>query len=180
MTNIPAIKLHAQPTIEPVSLEEVKTYLRIDGESENSLITSMIKAAREAAEKYMRISINNQKWKLSFDESTPEEAALPYGPVNAVDSVKVFDDSETETTFSTNNYYLSAGNSSIIFKQIPSGRRVEVIYSTGIAADAASVPVLIKQGILTHIALMFERNSIIPEINTAAKSLYNFYRAVML
>lgn len=180
MTNIPAIKLHVQPTIEPVTLDEVKTYLRIDGESENSLITSMIKAARESAEKYMRVSINTQKWKLSFDEVAPQEVVLPYGPVNAVDSVKVFDDSETESTFSTDNYYLSAGNRSIIFKQIPSGRRIEIIYSTGISADAAGVPVLIKQGMFTHIALMFERNSIIPEINTTAKSLYNFYRAVML
>ncbi len=177
---VPAIVLHTQPSVEPVTLAEVKTYLRTDGESENSLITSMAKAAREAAEKYMRISINTQKWKISFNESTPEEVVLPYGPVNAMDSVKVFDDSETETTFDAANYYLTAGNRSIFFKQIPSGRRVEIIYSTGISADAAGVPVLIKQGILTHTSLMYERNSLIPEINSTAKSLYDFYRAVMI
>ena len=177
---IPAIQLHQAPAVEPVTVAEVKTYLRIDGESEDGLISSMISAARIAAEKYMKVSIISQKWKLSFDEICPQEIRLPYGPVVAIDSVKTIDSEATETTFDSDNYYLTSGNLSIYFREIPSGQRVEIIYSTGFGAAADNVPELIKQGIMAHVALMFERKLAVAEVSETAKSLYNVYRNITI
>ena len=42
---------------EPVSLQEVKTYLRIDGEEEDSLLAGLIPVAREHCENYLNASL---------------------------------------------------------------------------------------------------------------------------
>jgi len=173
-----SIELYQAPESEPITLDEVKTFLRIDGDSENDSISIMISAARMAAEKYMRNSIISQKWKLSFDEITNCKVSLPYGPVTAIDSVNLISTSGESTEFSDTNYYLTAGNRSIYFSQIPNGRRVEIIFSTGMAEDATTVSALIKQGLLAHIAFMYERKQLDVEPGSTAKSLYNFYRNI--
>ena len=42
---------------EPVSLQEVKTYLRIDGEEEDSLLADLLAAARQHAEDYLNAEL---------------------------------------------------------------------------------------------------------------------------
>ena len=43
-----------QPTQEPVALEEIKEYLRIDGDDEDVLLASLITAARCYCEDYQK------------------------------------------------------------------------------------------------------------------------------
>jgi uncharacterized phiE125 gp8 family phage protein len=178
--NIPAIVLYQAPSVEPLSVDEVKAYLRIDGNTEDALITSMIKSARTTAEKYMGLSLISQKWKLSFDDICAQEIELPYGPVVGIDLVKLYDAQNAETTFSTGNYYLTSGNLSIYFREIPSSQRVEIIYSTGFGASAGAVPELIKQGILAHIAFMYERKFVSNQATEVAKNLYSVYRKIKI
>ena len=54
---------------EPVSLQEAKTYLRIDGEEEDSLLATLISAARQHAENYLNAS-------LPAETQTPVKQAL--------------------------------------------------------------------------------------------------------
>ena len=42
---------------EPVSLQEAKTYLRIDGEEEDSLLATLISAARQHCGNYLNASL---------------------------------------------------------------------------------------------------------------------------
>ena len=42
---------------EPVSLQEVKIYLRIDGEEEDSLLADLLAAARQHAEDYLNAEL---------------------------------------------------------------------------------------------------------------------------
>ena len=42
---------------EPVSLQEVKTYLRIDGEEEDSLLADLLATARQHAEDYLNAEL---------------------------------------------------------------------------------------------------------------------------
>lgn len=177
---MPVIELYQAPSVEPLSVDDVKQYLRIDGDSEDQTISTMISSARMAAEKYMKLSIISQKWKLTFNETTPDEVSLPYGPVTGIDSVKTIDENNVETVFASSNYYLTAGNLSIYFNEIPSDLKVQIIYNTGFSSSAANVPALIKQGMLAHIAFMFDRKVFASELNSTAKNLYNFYRNINL
>ncbi len=176
----PVIEIFQAPSVEPVSLDEAKTYLRIDGENEDDLINSMISAARITTEKYIGLSIISQKIKLSYDECVPTEIILPYGPVTAIDSVTIIDTDENDNLLDNSNYYLSAGKVSLIFNQQPYGRRTEIIYSTGLATDESDVPAILKQGLFAHIAGLYERKDASAAMSSASISLYNFYRNVRI
>ena len=54
---------------EPLTLTEIKEYLRIDGEEENSLLTALLSAALSHSENYLQAP-------LPSETSTPVKQAL--------------------------------------------------------------------------------------------------------
>ncbi|MGM9582163.1 MAG: head-tail connector protein [Phascolarctobacterium sp.] len=55
-----------EPEQEPVTLEEVKAYLRIDDDSEDVLLQALIKAAREYCENYQRVAYFPRTMRLTL------------------------------------------------------------------------------------------------------------------
>jgi uncharacterized phiE125 gp8 family phage protein len=170
------------PASEPITLAQAKTYLRVDVTTEDTVITDMIVAARMTAENWLRRSLINQVWKLAYDDLLPQTVYLPMGPVNSVTSVTVINrDASTQTVNST-SYYLNAAKTALMFDSTPSGFRIEIIYNSGYGSDASGVPAPIRQGMLSHIASMYEsrgeqEQSAIPE---QTLNLYAPFREVML
>lgn len=62
------IQLVKSPVTEPVSLAEAKLHLRVDYCDEDSLITSLIYAAREVVEGKLRRSVFAQTWQMTMDQ----------------------------------------------------------------------------------------------------------------
>lgn len=95
---------------EPVSLSEVKDYIRVNGfvdaESESglefdfddALLVRMITAARRKAEKFCGISIVFHSWKVLLTNCAGD-LELPYGPVQ--EFTKLSDKDGTEITSSS-------------------------------------------------------------------------------
>lgn len=63
------------PTVEPVTLAEAREYLRVDNDIEDTLITSLIKAARIWCENYTHQAYCQQTLRLTL---SPEEAAAAF------------------------------------------------------------------------------------------------------
>lgn len=166
------------PSAEPVSLADVKAFLRIEDSDEDTLIESFISAARRAAEEYMSRSLAAQQWKLSYDGYPPQSVNLPYGPVNSIVSVDIFQVDETSATLAAQSYYLTPARDMVLFDVIPCGHRVEITYSAG-ATLASDVPPSIRQGIIGHVAALYEQreNAAMPE---STKALYAPYREVRI
>lgn len=61
------IKLNTQPAVEPVSIDEAKLHLRVTHDDEDTLIATLISAARLHAENYCRRAFVTQKWDLYLD-----------------------------------------------------------------------------------------------------------------
>ena len=66
-----ALTLITPPTVEPLTLAETKLHLRVDYTADDALITSLIIAARQAAETKTGRALLPQTWKLSLN-------AFPY------------------------------------------------------------------------------------------------------
>ena len=184
IAQIPAIELYQKPTTEPVSVFEAQTYIRTEGDAEYNLIEQMLLSARTSAERYMRLSIMTQKWKITYGNEAPQEVKLYSGPATAIDSVKLVDKQGTETIFDPLNYYISADQKYLVFEQTPSAHKIEIIYTAGIATDASEVPETIKQGILAHTAHLYERGAEATTgkaaVSDEAKSFLNIYRKISL
>ncbi len=61
------IQLHP-PSSEPISLDQAKTYLRIDHDDEDQFIGQIIRSARQAIESYTVRSLVRQAWRFTFNE----------------------------------------------------------------------------------------------------------------
>lgn len=167
-----------QPSEEPLTLAEAKLYLRVDAADEDTLIASMITAARRAAEQYLRRTLVSRQWKLAYDTDIPPELRLPMGPVTGIVRVtKVAEDASTEDV-DASLYALNAARTALCFDQVISAHRVEIVYQAGYGA-AAAVPASIKQGMLAHLAELYDGRSLatLPE---SAASLYYPHREVTL
>ncbi len=97
------------PTTEPVTLSDAKSHLRVTDADEDSLITTLISAARDIAESFTNRSLITQTWDLKLDEFG-EEIRIPSPPLVSITSVKYYDLDEVEQTLATTEYsVLNAG-----------------------------------------------------------------------
>jgi len=171
------------PTEEPLSLQEVKEYLRVEDSTDERVVRPMIEAARQFAEEHIGRALMQQTLTLTVDtildiddplwegmRTAPDlnyyknYIILPKAPVQSVTSVKTYDDADTATTFAASKYYVDTARepSRIVLRNgetFPSALRVanaiEVIYVAGYTS-AYAVPQPIRLGMLQHIAHMYE------------------------
>lgn len=52
-----------EPSIEPVTLSDVKAYAKIDGSDDDGLLNDLIMTARQSVEKYLKRALITQTWK---------------------------------------------------------------------------------------------------------------------
>jgi hypothetical protein len=185
-----SLQLITAPTHDPVDVTEVKTWARIDGSTEDSIIEDMIKAATQEAERFLRSAIINQTWEMTLDlvpsaldnnlrdgvyqlpiselyGSLPRVIKLAYAPISSITSVKYYDLTDTEATYSASNYSLdTAGNRLVLDYGAtwPSNLRreaaIRIRYVAGYGSTGASVPSAIKIAIMAYAAAMYESRGI--------------------
>lgn len=131
------LKLITDATLEPITLDDAKGYLRIDlsDTASDTLVTSLIRAARRHCEKYTNLAFINQTWELwrnSFPQSCGGSNAwwdgvregtirdlvgstgvvtIPKGPLVSVTSITTYDTSDSANVFDSSNYLLDTSSS---------------------------------------------------------------------
>lgn len=162
-----ALQLVTAPAAEPVSRTEAKAHLRVDSSDDDTLIDSLITAARRQVETITRRALVTQTWDLYLD-GFPEGDCIeiPRPPLASVASVKYTDYAGAQTTWDASNYVvdttslvgrvvLAYAKSWPSFTPYPSNP--VVIRFTAGYGGASSVPQEIKQAMLLLIAEWYER-----------------------
>ena len=72
---------HTAPVTEPVSLSEAKTHCRVDTDTDDAYITSLITVAREYLEETLDVSVLAQTWEARYDVFPLWEVVLPRPPM---------------------------------------------------------------------------------------------------
>jgi len=80
--NFRSLKKITEPTVEPVTLAETKTHLRVDIDTDDAYIQTLVKAAREFCEDYLDSTISQAKYRMKLD-FFPAEIRLPKPPMIA-------------------------------------------------------------------------------------------------
>lgn len=115
-------KIIAQPSCEPLTLQEAKDHLRVDAtytDSDN-LISAHIMAARRWAERFMSRALVTQRWKYIGDSFPgPSQIGIPYGtlysnprhaillersPVQSVDAITYIDTGGVQQAMLASDY----------------------------------------------------------------------------
>lgn len=97
-TPIPATPIPATPilldgpAVEPVSLAEMRAYLRRDDGAEDDLVGALVTAARLAVEAAAGRVLIESRWRVTFDGLPSDRVVrLPVGPVIAVERLRALD-----------------------------------------------------------------------------------------
>lgn len=82
------LELSAAPGEEPITLAQAKTHLRVDHSDHDSLITTLIAAARRMAEERLARRLITQTWIAYFDDFADELLLSGLSPVASITDVK--------------------------------------------------------------------------------------------
>ena len=94
------------PTIEPITVDELKLFARIDGDDEDSLLSTFIKAVREGAERYLGRALIRQTITMKMDFWPGDVIELPRPPLISITQVATIDEDDAETVYSSDYYYI--------------------------------------------------------------------------
>ena len=187
--------LTTPPTVEPVTLNEVKSHLRLESSdsiysAETDLLTALIKIAREQAEHHTRRAFLTQTWTVHLDGwPVKDEIYLPFPPLISVTHVKHTDNDGVQSTFT--DYSIDTGTPGRIVLDdgetwptatLRPRSPIEIQFVAGYGATAAFVPLSIKQAILLMIGHLYENRErtvmgvAINEVPFAVDSLLASYR----
>jgi uncharacterized phiE125 gp8 family phage protein len=169
-----------QPASEPVTADEVKTHLRVDGTDEDTLIGTYISAAREFVETYTGTKLVSQTVLLqgsSFDDLFH----LPAAPVVSVSSVTYLDTTGAEQTLSTDVYeVVNTGLEPHIRLKVnqtfPSIRDASDAVRVTAVAGYSDVPDAVRAALFLIIASWFDNRSVGPVPDGAVSLLANYRR----
>jgi uncharacterized phiE125 gp8 family phage protein len=163
------------PATEPVSLADAKQYLRIEHTADDTLISQLIVTARQSAERYLRQSLITQSWKIAYDDFLEAKTILSFGPVQSVTSVTTYDITNQPIVIPNTFYRMDAARRVLLCQSSIVAVRVEIIYQAGYGA-AADVPSPIKQGILLHVAKLYDTRDLSAHMPDEVESLYRVFQ----
>lgn len=181
------------PQAEPITLDEVKAHLRIDGTDEDTFLTALIKATREHCESPgLNRALITQTWELWLDSWPKKDyIPIPRPPLQAINSVKYYGADDTEYTFDPVNYFVDTKSEPgrVALEYNKSWPSVTLRPTNGIVINfdagygtADDVPQIIKHAMLLLIGHWYENReatvvgAVLREIPFAVKSLLAPYR----
>lgn len=172
------LQLITAPTIEPVTLDEAKTQVRVAKEvsTHDQDLTRLIVAARQVVEDRLNRQLITATWDLHLDRfplwsgetqnnMTPRPIRVPRAPLQSVTYIQYADTSGNTQTLDTSIYKVlttrEPGEIWLKFGQIWKIARFEpdvitVRFVAGFGSTAALVPAKYKQPILLMISDWFE------------------------
>jgi len=165
------LRLITPPTSEPLTLQEVKTHLRVDGEADDSLINSLILSARQYAEKFQSRALLTQTWELTLDHFPAMPFRLPLPPLQSVDEISYTDYAGNTTVIDAADYVVDTASflgridhafgkywPSVTLRPI---NGVKITFTAGYGDTAADVPDMTKQAMKVLIGHWYENRQAI-------------------
>lgn len=153
---------------EPISLEDMKVFLRVDHNDEDSLIESLIASARDHVEALTGRALRERTYALTLDRF-PTSLELHEAPFVEVDSVAYYDSANESQSFSVDNLeYIHQLRTTLKLKPSVSAPSVAdrtdavtITYTAGYGDNAGECPEGLKQAVRFLTAHYYENRSAI-------------------
>jgi uncharacterized phiE125 gp8 family phage protein len=171
-----ALVLTSGPAAEPVTVQEAKAHLRIDGTAEDVLIASLILTSRLHVEAALDLALINQSWTLRLDRwPNGQEVEIPMAPLQAVTAVRVKDANGSAMLVPATSYLVDMASKPPRIVWNGAGRPdpgvpacgIEIDFLAGFGASPTSVPAPLKHAVLLLVAHWYEHRDSV-EIGAAS------------
>jgi len=166
-------------------LADAKTWLRVDSDDEDALITSLINVSVGAVQSYIgraMVTITDFEFYLPDFINTN----LPVGPLTSIRSIKYFDQGNVEKTLDSSLYWFEAGSPTqpkIFFKQpLPSVydyRAQPVTITCNVGVKASGLPHAIKHAVRLLLSQYYDQRENFIVGTVVSKELPNGIKALL-
>lgn len=137
--------LTGPPAVEPLSLAQAKAHLRVDGTDEDTLIASLVVAARVHVETTTRRALITQGWTFALDQwPSSGRVEVPLAPLISVGSIEIHDQDGIPATLDPVTYEVDGAS-------VPPRilrRRGHVWPSPGLLAGGIHIEISVGHGVL--------------------------------
>ncbi|MDQ6436882.1 head-tail connector protein [Mesorhizobium sp. LHD-90] len=155
--------LTGAPEAEPVTVSEAKSFLRLAGSSEDTLIEGLIRAAREDVERATGLALIDQTWRLALDAVPRSDVVLLMRhPVREIIAVTAYGTEGEAALVSAGDYQadLISRPARLFFRARPEPMRalngLEIDFRAGFGEAGPDVPDLLRRAILVLVAHWYE------------------------
>ncbi|HEX4301542.1 MAG TPA: head-tail connector protein [Rhizomicrobium sp.] len=162
------LTLTSPPALEPITLAEAKSHLKLDTTDDDALVTTIISAARARAEWHTGRALVTQSWTLWLD-TWSQPLAIPLPPLQTVLSLTLYARDGTAHTVDPATYSADRAANRIVFAEPctpPTDLRpfnaVAVAFTAGYGDAATDVPAPLRQALLELIAFLYENRGEAP------------------
>jgi len=197
-----AYRLVGNPAVEPVSLSDMKVFLKDVPASEDAVVSLLIATARRAAEAYTGRALITQTWELVQDGfcareveplygwsegPTPEKGGsgviqLSHPPIQSITSIQITNPANVTSSVSASIYTLDTASGRVLLNEgsswpsdLRSEASVKVTFVAGYGPAGAAVPEDIRQAIQLYVLTMYE-NRACADMPDGVKTLLDPYR----
>lgn len=181
-------RIITQPSVEPVSVAEIKQHLRIDHDDDDTMLAAMITAAREEVEHRLERACARQTVQLLLDEFLPD-IPLPMPPLVSVLSVTYAAADGSTGTVESTDYTTDVGQEPSWLLQASDAdwpqtaavaNAVQVTYECGHTPD--DIPKSIKHWIMLRVGTLYAYREAdsdkVPQPAPFADRLIDRYRVI--
>lgn len=178
--------LTAEPLIEPVSMAELKAFLRVDYDDDDDLIEAMLKAVRKQCENFTGRALIEQTYSLFLDEIDKDHIQLPRQPLLEIIEVKLYDSDDNSLIYNPINYGVDLISGKLVLKnQVSAGREyngIEISFKAGYGSNRDDVPSDLREGIKRSVSYLYENRGNDKDSSNYSKAiaLWQDYRIVGL
>jgi uncharacterized phiE125 gp8 family phage protein len=188
------------PALEPLALNETKDFINVSGSDDDTLISNLIKAARQYVEQNYNVAMITSTWDFTMERfpqwkhtEDPHSLIEPMIlPVQSITSITYYDANNDLQTLSASAYEAQLDNDRFpaiwrAYEQLwPETyvRRdaVKIRLVAGYGATAASVPEPVRVALLMFVKFLFDNRedmpinkNIVPYPRAVEMLLRNFY-----
>ncbi|HWT11979.1 MAG TPA: phage head-tail connector protein [Allosphingosinicella sp.] len=143
--------------LAPVSLAEVKAFLRIAASDEDALLAGLVRAAADTCEAFLgRVLIARDVAELIA--ASTAWTRLGAAPVRSIDGAAAIGADGSAEALPVSSYSIdidAAGEGWVRLLEPRPGKRLRIGYSAGMAAEPNGVPEAVRQGIVRLAAHLY-------------------------
>jgi uncharacterized phiE125 gp8 family phage protein len=155
-------------------LPEIKNFLRISHDYDDAWLPNILQGSIEAAENFLRLTLLARRVEIRAENIRQSKFILPLRPIAEILEIKAH---KGEVVTDIRNYKLS--DETIKFSNLPAYDYITIIYNSGYL-DQSKIPSAIKQGILLHVAEIYDSHGANAALSDEVRKLYQPHRKMVV